>query len=119
MGTEKVICDTDVMIDYFDLRQPRHLSTRNTIQNNIGVNNVVLSASTKIELIAGAFNKSELVLINKNILWFDIALINAEITTIALQLIEKYKLAYNLGIPDALIAATAIHKNIEIFTYNL
>ncbi|WP_202020470.1 PIN domain-containing protein [Mucilaginibacter mali] len=119
MGTEKIICDSDVMIDYFDHRQPRHLSTRDIIQNQIGIDNVILSAITKMELIAGAFNKSELALLNKNILWFDVALINPDITVIALQLIEKYKLAYNLQIPDALIAATALYKNVKLFTYNL
>ncbi|QKJ33139.1 PIN domain-containing protein [Mucilaginibacter mali] len=107
------------MIDYFDHRQPRHLSTRDIIQNQIGIDNVILSAITKMELIAGAFNKSELALLNKNILWFDVALINPDITVIALQLIEKYKLAYNLQIPDALIAATALYKNVKLFTYNL
>jgi len=107
------------MIDYFDHRQLRHVSTRDILLNQIGIDNVVLSAITKMELIAGAFNKSELALINKNIFWFDIVLINADVTLVALELIEKYKLAYNLAIPDALIAATAIHKNMKLFTYNL
>ena len=37
----------------------------------------------------------------------------------ALILIEEYSKSYGLHIPDALIASTAICKNIKLFTYNL
>ncbi|MDB4902120.1 MAG: type toxin-antitoxin system VapC family toxin [Mucilaginibacter sp.] len=114
----KVICDTDVMIDYLDHRQTRHLSAKQFLDNEIGLDFVTLSAITKMELIAGISNKDTLIKLNKNIKRFNILLINAEITSIALQLIESFKLSHNLAIPDSLIAATAIHTGFKLFTFN-
>lgn len=93
METEQVICDTDVMIDYLDKRNSRHELTRQIIKEQIGLDNVVLSAITKIELIAGALNKSDLRSINKNITGFSLVLIEPEITTLAINYIETYKLS--------------------------
>lgn len=49
----KVICDTDVMIDYFDQSKPRHAGTVKELEKNINLDNVLISAISKIEL----FNK--------------------------------------------------------------
>jgi predicted nucleic acid-binding protein len=32
---------------------------------------------------------------------------------------ETYKLSHGIEIPDALIAATALYKNYELYTYNI
>jgi len=72
-----------------------------------------------MELIAGVVNKLELKLLNKNVYLFDILLINAEITSIALNLIENYRLSHKIDIPDALIAASALYSGFQLFTYNL
>jgi predicted nucleic acid-binding protein len=116
---EKVICDTDVLIDYFDNTKPRHQSTRQILESQIGIDNIVLSAITKMELIAGAANKAELKLLNKNIHRFNILLINPQITSIALNLVEAYRLSHKIDIPDAIIAASALYSNLTLFTYNL
>jgi predicted nucleic acid-binding protein len=116
---EKIICDTDVLIDYLDNTKPRHHSTKLIIDSQIGIDNIVLSAITKMELIAGAVNKTELRLLNKNVYRFDILLINAEITSLALNLIENYRLSHKIDIPDALIAASALYSDFQLFTYNL
>jgi predicted nucleic acid-binding protein len=113
-----VICDTDVMIDYLDHFQTRHPSAKQIVEKGIGLDNVTLSAITKMELMAGAPNKVGLKTLNKNINRFNILLINPEISSIALQLVEKYKLSHNLAIPDSLIAATAIHTGFKLFTFN-
>jgi predicted nucleic acid-binding protein len=115
----KVICDTDVMIDYLDHLQSRHNSSKQFLENAIGLDLITLSAITKMELMAGALNKTALSSINKNINRFNILLINPEITSIALHLVESYKLSHNLAIPDSLIAATAIHTGLELFTFNV
>ncbi|MFC0517013.1 type II toxin-antitoxin system VapC family toxin [Mucilaginibacter angelicae] len=119
MAAEQIICDTDVMIEYLDGRRSRHQSTKLILEDVIGLENVVLSAVTKIELMAGATNKAELKQVNKNIYWFNILLFNPEITSIAIRLMESYKLSHNLAMPDALIASTAIYTNHKLFTYNL
>lgn len=119
MEKDKVICDTDVLIDYFDNNKVRHLKTKRLVEDEIGIDNVTMSAISKMELIAGAANKIELRLLNKNLYRLNILLINPEISSIALGLIENYKLSHGLNIPDALIAATAIYTNLNLFTYNI
>jgi predicted nucleic acid-binding protein len=59
MATKKVVCDTDVMIDFWDVSSVRHLKTKSVLENNIGLDNVVLSVITRMELLMGAANKSE------------------------------------------------------------
>jgi len=44
--------------------------------------------------------------------------INEEISDLAVNWVEKYCLSHKLDIEDALIAATAIYYNIELFTLN-
>ena len=57
---EKIICDTDVMIDYWVDRNARHKETKPLLENDISLDNVVLTAITKLELLAGAINKKEI-----------------------------------------------------------
>src|ERR1700688_2997801 len=106
------------MIDYLDHRQTRHPSAKQFLDNEIGLDFVALSAITKMELIAGVSNKEALIKLNKNINRFNTLLINPEITSLALQLIETFKLSHNLAIPDSLIAATTIFTGFKLFTFN-
>ena len=115
---EKVICDTDVMIDYLDKRRSRHIDTVNAI-NIIGSDNLTISAITKMELIAGIENKAELRSLKNNIDLFTTLHLNQQITLIALELMETYKLSHGLEIPDALIAATSLYTGFDVYTYNL
>jgi len=48
-----VIYDTDVMIDYLNINSQRHASAKNALENTIELQNVLLSAITKMELIRG------------------------------------------------------------------
>jgi predicted nucleic acid-binding protein len=114
----KIICDTDVLIDYFEVDKPRHSQTREVIDKEIGLDNVIISIITKMELMAGAFNKAELRSISKNINRLDLLLIKPEVSRIASELIEEYTLSHNLCIPDAIIAATSIYTDLKLFTYN-
>ena len=118
MAKDKIICDTDVMIDYWDEAQARHIPTKKILENNIGLSNIVLSAITKMELLMGASNKSDQSKINKKLERFNIALINNDVTLRALELIQSYKLSHGLSIPDSLIASTALITDLELFTYN-
>jgi hypothetical protein len=38
----KVICDTDVMIDYFDKSKPCHADTVKELEGNISLDNVLM-----------------------------------------------------------------------------
>ena len=72
-----------------------------------------------MELMAGATNKADLKQINTNIYWFNILLFNPEITSIAIDIMERYRLSHNLAMPDALIASTSLYTGRKLFTYNL
>ena len=118
MGTENIICDTDVLIDYLDDNHLRHQETNYIISNHIGFENILISAISKMELLKGARNKRELFTIDTRIKRFNILLINHQITDIAIDLIYRYNLSHNLALPDALIAATALYTQPPLFTYN-
>ena len=119
MAAKQVICDTDVRFDYLDARHSRHLETKEILEDKIGLNNVVLSGITQMELMLGALNKQDLVKIKKSISRFIIILVNEDIKTKASSLIEKYALSHGLELPDSLIAATSILPSLELFTYNI
>jgi len=119
MAANKVICDTDVMIDYLNSNSERHLVTKDLLENVIRTENLILSAITKMELIIGATNKPGLRSINKSIYRFTIASINDDITQVAIELLQDYNLSHGLALPDALIAATTIIAQFPLFTYNL
>lgn len=71
-----------------------------------------------MELLMGAMNKIEENKIKKSLQRINIALINNDITIVALQLFEKYRLSHGLAIPDCFIAATSIVTDLKLFTYN-
>ncbi|RYE29082.1 MAG: type II toxin-antitoxin system VapC family toxin [Sphingobacteriaceae bacterium] len=119
MATQKVICDTDVIIDYWNSKSKRYFDSRNILDEIIGSENIVISTITRMELIIGANNKTELNKINKNSHNFEVSLINGDIATLAVQLLQDYKLSHGLALPDAFIAATSIITNFPLFTYNL
>lgn len=118
MAKKQVICDTDVMIDYWDTNQPRHNATKIILEKNIGLDNVVLSAITKMELMIGAGSKSEMQKISKQLNRYNIALINDAVTFKAIEILERYRLSHGLSLPDSFIGATALLAELELFTYN-
>lgn len=107
------------MIDYWDKTNPRHTSTKLTLENAIELDNIILSAITKMELISGATNKADMERIIKNLKRFNIALINNDVTLKAFDLLENFKLSHGLALPDSMIAATALIAELELFTYNI
>jgi predicted nucleic acid-binding protein len=108
-----VLCDTNIIIELYK-------NNKSVISElkKIGRNNIAISVITAGELIYGAINKQELILIQRDIeslIRFDI---NKSICDIYYKMMLKYSLSHNLSVPDGLIAATAIYNNIEIFTLN-
>jgi predicted nucleic acid-binding protein len=72
-----------------------------------------------MELYYGALNKRELGQIKKALSGFDVHMINPAISDLAIDLILQYAKSHNLMIPDALIAAAAIHLDRELLTLNM
>ena len=118
MAKEKIICDTDVLIDFWDISQKRHKETKEIVEQKIGLDNIVISVITKMELLQGAQNKLEENKIIKKLHRFNISLINHEITLAALDFFQTYHLSHGLAIPDCIIAATSSVTGLELFTYN-
>lgn len=108
-----VLCDTNIFISAFNGREY-------TIQNlkEIGVENIILSSITVMELYQGMGNKEELAKMKKRLKYYGVLHINKEISEKSVELIGLYKLSNNLQIPDAIIAATSLVKNIPLFIYN-
>ena len=114
MENVKILCDTDVIIEYLKGNE-----ATKKIFDKLKNKSIALSAITLMELFYGALNKRELNKIKRALSEFDILLLNEDITKIAVDLIEKYSKSHGLKIPDALIASTAIYYDITLWTYNV
>lgn len=78
---------------------------------------LAISAITVMELIYGARNKREVSMLEEFVAKFELIHMDADISTLACQLVTEYSKSHSLDIPDALIAATAIHNRMELMTY--
>ena len=108
-----VLCDTNIFISVFNGRE-------DTIQilKELGVENIVISSITVMELYQGMGNKGELAEMKKRLKFYGVIHMDREISEKSVKLITRYKLSNNLQIPDAIIAATSVVKNLSLFTYN-
>lgn len=116
MGKENsvILCDTNVIIEVLKGRQ----ETIEEIER-IGLGNLGISAITVMELYFGALNKRELNRIKNNLESLQIFHVDSDISEVAVDLREQYSKNFHLQIPDAIIAATSLVYEIELFTYNL
>lgn len=114
-----IICDTDVLIEYWNSDSSRYQESKRIIEDKIQLDNVIISAITKMELLMGASDKDEMKMISLKLQRFHTALINDNITQQAMELFEKYRLSHGMAIPDCFIAATAIVTQLKLFTYNV
>ncbi len=108
-----VLCDTNVFIYAFN----GNTDTQNEL-GLIGLENIIISSITVMELYQGMGNKKELQVMKKKIKYYDVLQVNAKISKHAIQLIDQYNLSHGLTIADAIIGASAVICDIELFTYN-
>jgi len=109
-----VLCDTNIFISAFNGRQ-------DTIDqlDKIGLDEILLSAVTVMELFQGMGNKEELARMKKKIKYYDVVQMDENISAKAIELIELYQLSHGLSIPDAIIGATSVVHQIPLYTYNI
>jgi len=109
-----ILCDTNIIIQAIR-------GNTDTIEeiNLIGSDNVVISVVTYAELLYGASDKKDSERIRKNLEYIRILPLNESISDIFIEITESFSLSHSIGIPDSLIAATAIYYDIELFTLNL
>jgi predicted nucleic acid-binding protein len=113
MGEKVVLCDTNVLINWFNCEE---LTVK--VLTEIGLKNILISSITIMELVNHCGNKNELRRLNQRIDSYDILDFNENISKLATRFFNDYKLSTNLDIPDAIIGASAIVFNIPLFTYN-
>lgn len=108
-----VLCATNILIHAFNGKQ-------DTIDklHQIGLEQIVLSVITVMELYQGMNNKVELAQLKRKIKYYDVIEIDINISKLASKLVENFKLSHGLQIPDAIIGATAITHQIPLYTYN-
>ena len=108
-----ILCDTNILIEFYK-------NTSQTIEElrQIGAGQLAISVITQAELYHGALNKAELQKIKKHLALLHQFPIDASISDTFIQLMETYSLSHKLSIPDALIAATALTHEVELYTLN-
>lgn len=113
-NVRKLLCDTNIFIEVYR----RNVAVCIELEK-IGHENIAISDITRGELFYSAINKAELKLIRNDLDNVIVLHINEEVSEMAVNLVEKYCLSHKLDIEDALIAATAIYYDIELFTLNV
>ncbi len=107
-----ILCDTNIFINLFK----GHASVKAVLQK-IGTESISLSIITYAEIIYGT-KKSDL---NKIKTFFEqhtIIEIDIGISKVFKGLVLNYSYNHHIRIPDALIAATALHLGYSLYTEN-
>ena len=112
MEKMKVIVDTDILIKAYrdDLIKIKKLKLLK--------NSYCISVISAMELIAGSNNLKQLASFNKVLKLYSILHIDENISYKAFQLCKNYMLSHKPGLPDSLIAASALENNLLLYTNN-
>ena len=108
-----ILCDTDVLIEFYK-NTPAILQELHAI----GQAHIAVSAITQAELYFGALNKTELKKIQRHLTGITRFPLDINVSDTFLSLMAAYALSHKLGLPDAIIAATALVHGIPLYTLN-
>jgi tRNA(fMet)-specific endonuclease VapC len=108
-----ILCDTNILIEFYK-NNPKIVNEL----RQIGAERLAISIITQAELYYSALNKAELLKIQKHLNLLHNFPISNQVSTQFIQLMERYSLSHKLTIPDALIAATALVNNLNLYTLN-
>jgi tRNA(fMet)-specific endonuclease VapC len=109
-----ILCDTNILIEFYK-NNPQIVQEL----RQIGQNQLAVSPITHAELYFGALNKAELKKIRQHLSLLSQIPLDVPISKTFLQLMEAYALSHKLSLPDALIAATVLVHNVELYTLNI
>lgn len=109
-----ILCDTNILIEFYKNNTAIIQELR-----QIGSHNLTISVITRAELYYGAINKNELNRIQEHLDLLQNIHIDRPISERFIQLMENYSLSHKLTIPDALIAASALVNDLELYTLNV
>lgn len=109
-----ILCDTNIFIEFYKNNAAviRELHA-------IGSNQVAITPIVVAELYFGALNKVDLQKIKHHLTPLHHIPLDNEIANKFLYLMEAYSLSHKISLPDALIAATALVHDLELYTLNL
>ncbi|MFA7083367.1 MAG: PIN domain-containing protein [Arcobacteraceae bacterium] len=102
-----IFLDTCLLIDYSKNK------VNIDLEKDYCINSIV-----SLEFKVGALNKRELKKINRILSKIKLVKIDQSILNLADILIEKYVLSHNMGIYDAIIAASCLVYDLPLWTYN-
>lgn len=108
----KILVDTDILIKVFRGDSQK----KKILDNNRGT--LSISVITYFELLSGLKTRQRIIDLNKQMKAYEIIHLSEKISKKSLLLYQKYLTNKNLGLPDALIASTAIIHNIQLLTDN-
>ena len=109
-----ILCDTNIWIEFYKGNPQVLLALQ-----QMGVENLAISAVSQAELYFGALNKQELRQIKRHLSVIHSYPLDLTVSHLFLQLMELYSLSHNLTIPDALIASTALSYDVPLYTLNV
>ncbi len=109
-----IIVDTDILIDAGRNAEDA-LECLEQLENN---SPLAISSITQMELIVGCENKNELRYLALFLENFHILHVNEQISDTATELLRTYRLSHGLLIPDALIAATSLTRQLPFVSKN-
>jgi predicted nucleic acid-binding protein len=108
------IFDTDILINV----GRGDSEAINCLQNYAQLSTLAISVVTQMELLVGCRKKTEQQNLVKFLKQFQILELNEQISSKAVELLERYRLSHGLLIADSLIAATAIENNENFISKN-
>jgi len=111
---ESLLVDIDILIDV--ARKEQIAVDYLKAEENRSI--LQVSSITKMELIVGCRNKSELQALDKFLRRYIVIDVTHDISEKAVSLLKTYRLSHGLLIADALIAATALTLDISFVTKN-
>ncbi len=109
-----ILCDTNILIEFY--KNNRQIA--DTLRS-VGPENLAVSAVTVAELYYGAFNKQELGKIKTHLSLLHAYPITSTISYKFIELMETYVLSHKLSLPDALLGATALVHDVDLYTLNV
>lgn len=107
-----ILFDTDVLIDCAR-GVPQAVEVVKSSEKKIGITAIV-----EMELLVGCRNNAERVALDRFLRPFTKIPVDEMISQEAVDLVRRYRLSHGLLIADALIAATALVKELPLLTKN-
>jgi predicted nucleic acid-binding protein len=109
-----ILCDTNILIEFY-----KGNSTIIAELQKIGLTDLAVSVITTGELLYGSRDKLELRRLQRHLSLMNQIPLDEKISERFIVLLEEYALSHRLSVPDALIAATALARELAIYTLNV